>query len=219
MLKMDNKLGILTANEFPTRELDRDTKEYYDSKYCFRSSFPCAGLGSDSTDSSMVFNRIRSSMHSTRYRHNILTDIGWLLRIGMRQSRQPNAERGTTSPAKSTKIQSNTRKQKDQTRHIAPESREGVTMVYLVAFNLRKRRHNYDMFFATLQVDNWFNFFDNAWLISTDKTGQQLADRLNMYITTEDYLLVIRVTADYHGWLPQEAWDWLKEERDSGRLY
>ena len=92
-------------------------------------------------------------------------------------------------------------------------------MVYLVAFNLRNRRHKYDMFFdALLASKGWFNFFDNAWLISTIETSQQLAERLNGYLTVGDYLLVMRVTSDYFGWLPQEALDWLETEAKSSNL-
>ncbi len=92
-------------------------------------------------------------------------------------------------------------------------------MVYLVAFNLRNRRHKYDMFFdALLASKGWFNFFDNAWLISTDETSQELFERLNSYLTAEDYVLVMRVTPDYFGWLPQEAIDWLEAEEESRNL-
>ena len=75
------------------------------------------------------------------------------------------------------------------------------------------------MFFdALLASKGWFNFFDNAWLISTDETSQELFERLNSYLTAEDYLLVMRVTTDYFGWLPQEAIDWLEAEEKSRNL-
>ncbi len=91
-------------------------------------------------------------------------------------------------------------------------------MVYLVAFNLQNKRHHYDIFLDALQMTNWFNFFDNAWLISTDESAQEITERLERYIKEGDFLLVIRVTDEYYGLLPDEAWDWLQKERSSGKL-
>ena len=92
-------------------------------------------------------------------------------------------------------------------------------MVYLVAFNLRTRSQDYSMFFAGLQTRRrWLNFIDNAWLVETDETSQQLAERLNMYLGDNDYLLVMQVTNDYYGFMPKTAWEWLESVRKEGSL-
>lgn len=45
--------------------------------------------------------------------------------------------------------------------------------------------------------------------LATSLNAQGVWDRLAPHVDQNDFVLVIGVTREYHGWLPQEAWDWI----------
>ncbi len=83
-------------------------------------------------------------------------------------------------------------------------------MVYLVSYDLRKPKQNYEGLFEELKRSpGWWHYLDSTWLISTSETAYQVYHRLAIHVNESDSLLVIRVSRDWTGWLPKEAWDWL----------
>lgn len=59
------------------------------------------------------------------------------------------------------------------------------------------------------------HYFDDSWLISPVSLNNSRAiyDQLIPFIDGDkDYILVLHLTiTDYYGWLPKDAWDWIKE--------
>ena len=62
----------------------------------------------------------------------------------------------------------------------------------------------------------WWHFLTNTWLIATDETAQQLFARLQAHLKPDDRVLVMGVTQEHSGWLPQEAWKWIQEQASAG---
>lgn len=62
---------------------------------------------------------------------------------------------------------------------------------------------------------SWFNYFDGCWIIISVKTLQNWQDKLSAHIDKGvDHLLIIEVNLkDYNGWMPKNAWDWLKKQK------
>ena len=89
-------------------------------------------------------------------------------------------------------------------------------MVYLVSYDLRRRRRDYKGLIDELQNSRgWWHYLDSTWLISTQESVEQLAARLTPHFDNNDSLLVIEVRRNYQGLLPKEAWDWI----DQNSLY
>lgn len=84
--------------------------------------------------------------------------------------------------------------------------------VYCVSYDLNKAGQNYNALYDELKKSpGWCHPLDSTWLISTRETAQQLSDRLRNHLDNNDTLLVIGVTKDYSGWLPQATWDWMRQ--------
>jgi hypothetical protein len=83
--------------------------------------------------------------------------------------------------------------------------------VYLVAIELRSPNADYAPAIGFIKNISgaWMYYIPHAVLIRSNETAEVIARKIFPYITKEDYLLVIRVTKEFHGWLPKEAWDWL----------
>lgn len=83
--------------------------------------------------------------------------------------------------------------------------------VYVVSYDLNKTGKDYKGVFEVLKSFGYCKYLDSTWLISTNLTASQVWDKLEPHIDKDDCLLIIKVTAEYHGWLPTEAWDWIKK--------
>lgn len=83
--------------------------------------------------------------------------------------------------------------------------------VHCVSYDLNKTGQNYSKLYEELKKSpGYWHHLDSTWLISTNETASQLSERLKKCIDDNDAMLVIKVTSEYSGWLPQDAWDWLK---------
>ena len=84
--------------------------------------------------------------------------------------------------------------------------------VYCVSYDLNKAGQDYDGVIEELKKSySWWHYLDSTWLIATNESASVLSERIRKFTDDNDYLLVIRVTNNYAGWLPQKAWDWIKQ--------
>ena len=62
---------------------------------------------------------------------------------------------------------------------------------------------------------NWSHWLNNTWLISTNEVADVLYARMRGNFLETDRLLIVPldVQLGYAGWLPQEAWDWIEENK------
>ena len=84
--------------------------------------------------------------------------------------------------------------------------------VYCVSYDLRGVNRDYTPLFEALQtnVDSWWHFLESTWLISTNESALQVWERLRRTILRDDSLLIIEVRHNLNGWLPPEAWQWIR---------
>lgn len=83
----------------------------------------------------------------------------------------------------------------------------------LITYDLNKPGQNYGDLYSTIKsVGAWWHYLDSTWIVQTRMTPQQVWEKLQPNADRNDSFLVIDITSDaYGGWLPQEAWDWLKK--------
>lgn len=86
-------------------------------------------------------------------------------------------------------------------------------MVYLITYDLNKAGQNYDELYKAIKdlPGSWWHFLDSAWIIQTNLSSSQIFDSIKHTIDANDGMLIIKVTSDHAGWLPQGAWDWLSK--------
>lgn len=87
-----------------------------------------------------------------------------------------------------------------------------MSKVYVVSYDLNKSGQDYKGLYEELKKSSsWWHFLDSTWLIYTSETADQLYTRIGSHIDKNDYALVIEVKRNYQGWLPEDAWKWIRE--------
>jgi hypothetical protein len=64
---------------------------------------------------------------------------------------------------------------------------------------------------ALKDLDAWWHYLESTWLVVSDKTADDLWSLIQSQIGPKDRILIVRLTNDYSGFLPDEAWDWIRE--------
>lgn len=83
----------------------------------------------------------------------------------------------------------------------------------LITYDLNKPGQNYDKLYEKIKgLGAWWHHLDSTWIVNSTLTPSQAFDRLKPTLDASDSMLIVNITGDtYSGWLPQEAWDWLKK--------
>ncbi len=85
-------------------------------------------------------------------------------------------------------------------------------MVYLISYDLNKPGQNYDdLYEAIKELGIWWHYLDSTWLVKADLNATQIRDHLRKTTDDNDHFLVIGVTNEFDGWLPEKAWEWLRQ--------
>ena len=86
-------------------------------------------------------------------------------------------------------------------------------MILIITYTLRNPNQPYINFYNEIKkAETWWHYLDSTWLIRTQFNPQYWYNRLAPFIFKNDSILIIEVKANYQGWLPKEAWDWINRE-------
>lgn len=90
-------------------------------------------------------------------------------------------------------------------------------MLYLVTYDLKKPIQDYPALYHELKTNvAWWHYLESTWLLKTNESINILTDKLRRAIDSDDRILIFDVTnMANNGWLPQEAWDWIREHISS----
>jgi hypothetical protein len=85
-------------------------------------------------------------------------------------------------------------------------------MILIVTYDLRSPK-DYHEFYETVKLQGkWWHYMASTWLLSTQKTPQEVVDAILPHMDTQDLLFVCELTNKYQGRLPKVAWDWINAE-------
>ena len=90
-------------------------------------------------------------------------------------------------------------------------------MIYLVTYTIRSQKRLAKLTAEITASDGWAHHIDNSWFVATREDANQLYRRLAQHIDNQDLILVVsippqvRTPTHIKGWLPEEAWKWLRE--------
>ncbi|WP_406242296.1 hypothetical protein ACF3M2_18010 [Tissierella carlieri] len=86
---------------------------------------------------------------------------------------------------------------------------------YLISYDLKNKDKNYESLYEKIKeisYDNaWWHYLDSTWIIKSDLSLSEITSNLTSTIDKNDCLLVIEVKNTYNGWLPKDAWDYLRD--------
>lgn len=84
--------------------------------------------------------------------------------------------------------------------------------VLIVTYDLKTPGKNYAPFYEELKRQGeWWHYLTSTWLISTEKSPNQVHQALGPHLSTLDMILVAPVTSPFWGWLPKDAWAWMRK--------
>ncbi len=84
-------------------------------------------------------------------------------------------------------------------------------MIYAINYDLKQPGQNYNKLHETIKsCGAWWHHLDSTWLVDSDMTAQSIWNKLSRHTDKNDHILIVGISRDYAGWLPQEAWDWIK---------
>ena len=86
-------------------------------------------------------------------------------------------------------------------------------MIYLITYDLKKPGQDYESIYNIIKSANkWWHYLESTWLIKTNDSVDSWNDKLKVAIDKNDRLLIVNITKQKRqGWLPTEAWDWIRE--------
>jgi hypothetical protein len=89
--------------------------------------------------------------------------------------------------------------------------------VFLVTYKINSPNTDRDKLTEKIKssANGWWHYIDNVWIVNTSHEADDLAKLLYPCITKPDRLLVIGVTGEHQGWLPDKAWEWLNNNTRS----
>jgi hypothetical protein len=84
-------------------------------------------------------------------------------------------------------------------------------MILIITYDLKNPGHNYVPLFEAIKSQGaWCHYLTATWLLATDNTPEQVYNAICSKIMKSDRLLVATLSNGYEGWLPKDAWDWLR---------
>ena len=83
----------------------------------------------------------------------------------------------------------------------------------IISYDLKGKNKDYNGLINAIKEERgWWHYLDSFWILNTEKSVSDLTDKLKNYLDDEDRLFVFDTeTKEYNGWLPQRAYDWIKE--------
>jgi hypothetical protein len=83
---------------------------------------------------------------------------------------------------------------------------------YIISYDLKQPANQYKPFFEELKRSPyWWHYLTSTWIILRYETLVELAPKLRPLIFKNDRLLIQPAKGPSDGWLPKEAWDWLRQ--------
>lgn len=84
-------------------------------------------------------------------------------------------------------------------------------MILLISYDLNKPGQNYSALYEEIKsYGTWWHHLDSTWLIETNETPTQCAEKIRKHLDANDNLLIIEVCKNYQGWLPEKGWEWIR---------
>jgi hypothetical protein len=69
---------------------------------------------------------------------------------------------------------------------------------------------------------NWFHYIRSSYILMTSEQSiHQLNEKVRGVLGPDKHILLMKVSLEngnYDGWLPQDAWDWIREQNEDMKI-
>jgi len=84
--------------------------------------------------------------------------------------------------------------------------------VYAINYDLYRPGQDYSGLIEAIKTTGvWWHYLKSTWLVDTHLNSSGIFDIIKPHIDGTDLVLIIKVTRDYYGCLPPDAWDWINQ--------
>lgn len=85
-------------------------------------------------------------------------------------------------------------------------------MILLITYDLKKPGKDYTSLYNVIKTaPKWWHYLESTWIIQTSESVDTWNSRLTKVLDQNDHLLIVDITKrPRQGWLPKEAWDWIR---------
>ena len=85
-------------------------------------------------------------------------------------------------------------------------------MILLISYDLKRPGQTYSRLYEAIKsYGNWWHYLESVWLIDTERTPREVFEHLAPNIDKNDRMLVVEIKEGSWGWLPSEAWTWMRQ--------
>ena len=82
---------------------------------------------------------------------------------------------------------------------------------FSINYDLKAPGRDYGgLYEAIKQSGKWWHYLDSTWIVITNESPLQVWNRLAKHIDKNDFMLIIEVRDNVQGWLPKDAWAWIR---------
>lgn len=83
----------------------------------------------------------------------------------------------------------------------------------LISYDLNNPGQKYAQLYEKIkELGTWWHYLDSTWIVESSLSPTRAYEQLKSALDDSDRVLIVNITGDtYAGWLPQEAWDWLRQ--------
>lgn len=84
--------------------------------------------------------------------------------------------------------------------------------VYLITYDLNRPGQQYEALYEAIKsFGAWWHYLDSTWLVQTSLSAQSVWNRLEPAFDKNDRILISALSTDRQGWLPEDAWKWIRD--------
>lgn len=85
-------------------------------------------------------------------------------------------------------------------------------MLYMISYDLKTPGKDYSALYdAIKRLGAWWHYLDSTWIIQSRHQVADVSALIRQSIDANDRLIVVAIDSEkMDGWLPQEAWNWIR---------
>lgn len=86
-------------------------------------------------------------------------------------------------------------------------------MLCMISYDLKMPGRDYSALYAAIKgCGAWWHYLGSTWIVKTTQSIGDVAALLRSTIDQNDSIIVVDITGKARdGWLPQKAWDWIRD--------
>jgi hypothetical protein len=86
---------------------------------------------------------------------------------------------------------------------------------FCISYDLKAKDGDYSGMYEVLKASkHWWHYLESTWIVVVDQDADQLWSKLEPHVKKGDRVLIIGVSSESQGLLPEKAWDWIQRNID-----